>query len=68
MNFQEGKFWGNFGEKAGFVLMYLVFTTVAYFLLSFLHKLPESWNYFYMLPLTISIVLLGILLTQFFKL
>jgi len=68
MKFEEEKFWEKLGEKMGFVAMYLVFTAVAYFLFKVLDKLPEGWNYLYIMPFTMSIVLLGILLLQLFKL
>lgn len=47
------------GQKAGYVFSYIMFTTILYFLLTFLNKLPSSWSYFHILGLTFCIVLTG---------
>ncbi len=49
-------------KKIGCVFMYLVFTTILYFILKLLNKLPGSWNYLHVLILTLFIVLLGTLI------
>lgn len=51
------------GEKIGFILMYLVFTTLLYFFLKFLNKIPD-WNYFHVALLTLAITLTGILIKK----
>ena len=50
------------GEKIGYVIMYFIFTTILYFILKLLDKIPDSWTYFHVLSLTLSIVLLGTLI------
>jgi hypothetical protein len=50
------------GKIVGFILMYFVFTTIFYFVLNYFEKLPENFNFFYMLNLTLSFVLIGSLL------
>ena len=42
--------------------MYFVFTTIFYFILKLLNKIPDSWGYFHVLILTLFIVLLGTLI------
>ncbi len=61
MNF-EVKSVKSFNKKIGYVFMYLVFTTIFYYILKLLNKIPESWNYLHILPLTLFIVLLGTLI------
>tara|TARA_Y100000310_G_scaffold336305_1_gene420453 strand:- start:509 stop:709 length:201 start_codon:yes stop_codon:yes gene_type:complete len=50
------------GKVIGFLVMYIIFTTILYFILKLLGKLPENWNYMYVVLITIFIVLLGILI------
>ena len=57
----------KFGKVVGFVVMYFVFTTVLYFLLRFLGKFPEGWNYFYLMLVTLAVVLFGNLLKILLK-
>lgn len=43
----------------GFVFSYLVFTTILYFILYFLNKLPSDWNFFQVCIITFFITALG---------
>jgi len=52
----------KFGKVIGYIIMYFVFTTILYFVFVFLKKLPENWNYFHIILVTIFITLLGSLL------
>jgi len=61
MNFEAKKV-KKTGRRAGYVIMYLIFSTIFYFILRLLDKIPDSWNYFHVLSLTLSIVLLGTLI------
>ncbi len=61
MNFKRKKI-NKTNQKIGYVFMYLVFTTILYFILRFLNKIPDSWGYFHVLILTLFIVLLGTLI------
>ena len=49
----------NIGKIIGYVLMYFVFTTILYFILLILDKLPIFRNYFNVILLTLIIVLMG---------
>ena len=66
MNF-ETKNKQSIGKKIGYVFMYFVFTTILYFILTFLNKIPQSWNYIHILNLTLFIVLLGTFLKILLK-
>jgi hypothetical protein len=68
MDFTDGKSWEKAGKWSGFALMYLIFTAIAFLLFKLLHKIPENFTYFYMIPFTMLIVLLGAVLMQLYKL
>lgn len=65
--FDENKSSEKFGRIVGGVVMYFVFTTILFFILRFLNKLPEKWNYFHVILITIFIVLLGSLIKMLLK-
>ena len=47
------------GKIIGYVLMYFVFTTILYFILLILDKLPIFRNYFNVILLTFTLVIIG---------
>ena len=55
------------GEITGFLLMYFIFTTILYFLLKWLDKIPDSWSFIYISMITLFIVLLGFLINILLK-
>lgn len=55
------------GQKAGFLFSYLLFTTVAYYILSFTNRLPENFTYFHIIPFTLLVVLIGFLIDKWLK-
>jgi hypothetical protein len=55
------------GEITGFILMFFVSSTILYFVLKFLNKLPDSWNYLHVLGLVFAITLTGILIKKLLK-
>ncbi len=59
MKFEENKSVEKFGEKTGYVFAYFVFTTMLFFILALLKRLPQSWSYFHVMGLTLLIVLIG---------
>lgn len=63
----KGKKTEKFGERVGYIVMYFIFTTFLYFILSFLNKLPENWGYFHVVLLTITIILVGTLLKMLLR-
>jgi len=50
------------GKISAFLIMFFLFTTVFYFILKLTDRLPSGWNYLYVVPLTLSITLFGVLL------
>jgi len=55
------------GEMLGYIIMYLIFTTILFFILKFLNKLPTSWTYLHVMALTLLIVLFGMLIRRILK-
>ncbi len=47
------------GEYIGYILMYLVFTTILYLILRFIDKLPNGWNFLHVTSITLLIILVG---------
>ena len=67
MIFEENKAIENIGEKLGFIFSYFLFTTILFFILSMLKKIPESWSYIHVMGIVILIVLIGIVTKRFLK-
>jgi len=62
MQFSSSSNSEKIGKAAGFVLMYLVFTIIAFFIFSLTKRLPDEWSFFHVMPFTLAIVLLGSLI------
>lgn len=43
----------------GYLIMYFIFTTILYFILRLLNKIPENWNYVHIMFITLLIVIIG---------
>ncbi len=52
----------NFGRIIGFFGMYIIFTLIFFYFLSWLGKIPESWTLFHTSLITSSIILFGIII------
>lgn len=52
------------GEYAGFILMFFIFATILFFILTFLDKIPESWTYFHVIFLVLFINIIGFLIKK----
>jgi len=49
----------SIGKIIGYVLMFFVFTTILYFILSIFEKLPKFGGYFSVVLLTLALVFIG---------
>lgn len=67
MIFEENKTIEKLGEKLGYIFSYFLFTTILFLILIFLKKIPESWSYFHVMGITISIAVIGIVIRRFLK-
>lgn len=59
MEFEKKHRKKNIGKIIGYTLMYFVFTTILYFILLLLEKLPEFGGYFSVMLITAIIVFTG---------
>ncbi len=67
MIFEQDKSIEKFGEKAGYVFSYFLFTTILFFILTLLDKIPESWSYFYVMGITILIAFIGFVIGRLLR-
>ena len=57
----------NFERKSGFFVGYLIFTTVLFFVLILIEKIPDNWNYLHIAGLTFVFTISGMLLKGVLK-
>ena len=67
MNFEEDKKLEKLGEKTGYLFSYFMFTTILFFVLTFLDKMPAGWAYFHIMTITMSIAVSGTALKRSLK-
>lgn len=67
LNFEKKQEGSKIGKFFGFFISYIVFTTILYFILKILDRLPESISYFHMYILTTYIILIGLLTNKIIK-
>lgn len=66
-NLKENKLVDGVGEKIGYIFSLFLSTTILFFILTFLDKLPSLWSYFHVLAIIFLISLFGIILKHFLK-
>ncbi len=66
MKFKENKTNKEY-EYLGYIIMYFIFTTILYLILTFLNKIPETWNYLHVMAITIIIILISRLIKYIIK-
>ncbi|MCH8003551.1 MAG: hypothetical protein IH934_02875 [Nanoarchaeota archaeon] len=67
MIFEENKTIEKIGEKLGYIFSYFLFTTILFFILVMLKKIPESWSYTHVMGIVILIALVGVIIKRFLK-
>ena len=67
MNFEENKSVEKYGQKIGYLFAYFLFTTILFFALTFLNKIPESWSYLHLMGITILITISGLTIRRLLK-
>lgn len=55
------------GQKAGFYFSYLLFTVIIFLILTYLGKIPPSWNIYYIGGITLGITLAGSIIKKYLK-
>ncbi|MBS3126404.1 hypothetical protein J4453_03130 [Candidatus Woesearchaeota archaeon] len=67
MNFEPNKSAEKTGEIAGYTVSYFLFTTILFYILFFLKKMPETWSYFHIMEITAIIAVIGLLVKRLLK-
>jgi len=67
MQFEHNKKFEEVGEKIGFLFSYFLFTAILFFIFTILKKIPGDWSYMHMMPITIAIVVLGVVIKRLLK-
>ena len=67
MFLEEKKTFEKLGEKVGYTFSYFLFTTILFFILVLLKKIPESWSYVHVMGITLLITSIGIAMKRFLK-
>ncbi len=67
MQFEEDLRGKKIGIAMGYAFSYALFTTLLFFLLFFIGKMPPSWTYVHLMPITASVAVLGGVLRRLLK-
>ena len=67
MIFEQNRYIEKFGIVLGYTFSYFLFTTILFLILTLVKKIPESWTYFNIMSITVSIALVGIALKKILK-
>jgi hypothetical protein len=67
MEFEQDKSIVLWGQKAGYLFSYALFTAILYFVLNFTGKIPAEWSVFHIAILTLCIVFAGIVITRLLR-
>lgn len=67
MNFEKNRKLGVFGNVLGFLFSYLLFTTMLFLIISILNKLPVQNSIFYVIKITLIIIIIGLVLEKLLK-
>jgi len=67
MIFEKNETAEKLGERLGYIFSYFLFTTILFFILTLLEKIPESWSYPYVMGITILIASIGIGIKRFLR-
>jgi len=55
------------GEKIGYLFSYFLFTTILYYILTLLNKIPSNWNYINIMAITLVVCALAIIIKRGLK-
>ncbi|MBI3032857.1 hypothetical protein HYY69_05245 [Candidatus Woesearchaeota archaeon] len=67
MEFESTDAYEKTGMYLGFLVSYLIFTTILYGLLYFLKKLPLSWSFVHIGSITLVIASVGLIIRWLLK-
>ncbi len=67
MIFEENKNIEKIGMVLGYIFSYFLFTTILFFILVLLRKIPETWSYFHVMAITILIAFIGVIIKRLLR-
>jgi hypothetical protein len=67
MEFEKKNTLEYFSSKLGFLLSYCIFTTILYYMLLLLHKIPSNWTILNIAAITFSVTVFGLFLKKLLK-
>lgn len=67
MIFEENRTTEKLGEILGYIFSFFLFSTILFFILFVLKKIPESWPYIHVVGIVILIVLVSLIVKKFLK-
>ena len=67
MEFSQDKGVVPAGITAGFIFAYFLFTTILFFVLNLLNKIPASWTYFHIMGVSFGATLVGAVIQRLLK-
>ena len=67
MIFEENNIIESLGESLGYIFSYFLFTTILFFILVLLNKLPELGSYIHIMVVVILIAITGTMIKKFLK-
>jgi hypothetical protein len=67
MLFKEDKSIQKWGKATGYVFGYFLFTTILFFVLTLLGKIPDHWSYLHIAAITLFISIVGAGLNLYLK-
>jgi len=57
----------KFNKKFGYIFGYFLFTTIVYFILTLLKRIPQNWTYLHIMGITLIITIIGISLKKLLR-
>ena len=66
MEFEQNKY-EKISTKFGYIFSYILFTTMLYFILILLNKLPKNWNYINIATITFIVSLVAVIIKKLLK-
>jgi len=67
MNFEENRTIDKVGEILGYLFSYFLFTTISFFILFVLKKVPESWSYIHVAGIVLLIAVVSAAIKRLLK-
>ena len=67
MEFEQNKTVEKIGERVGYTFAYFLFTTILFFMLKLLGRIPQAWTYFHIMAITILITIIGYGVKRFLR-